>query len=104
MSKKNYISTKQFNKDLKAFQKQVSRVADRATERVVSRTASEEAFLFSFDEAEVIPFGVGSSGTVVVTTNTDDPVELENRISEVSERALDTLSQEVTEGLKGVLK
>ena len=104
MSKKNYFSTKQLNKDLKALQKSVSQIADRATEKVVNKTASEEAFLFSFDEAEVIPFGVGSSGTVVVTANTADPIELEDRISEVSERALDALRQEVTEGLKGVLK
>lgn len=104
MSKKNYFSTKQLNKDLKALQKNVSRMAEEATQTVVRRTASEEAFLFSFDEAEVIPFGVGSSGTVVVTANTADPIELEDRISEVSERALDALRQEITEGMKGVLK
>ena len=102
--KKNSYSTKKLGNDLAKLRKGTERIVAQATNKTLSKTASENAYLMAFDNAEVIPYGVGSSGTVVVAADTADPIELADVVSELAVRALDTLSQEVTDGMKGVLK
>lgn len=105
MSKsKNSYSVKQLNKDLDKLKRSTPAVVERAIQKVIAGTASEDAFTMAFDQVETIPFGVGNRGTLVVTASTDDPVELESQIDLVALKAIDALEQEIRNGMKGVIR
>lgn len=101
---KNTYSTKKFYNDLAKLRKETEQIAVQATNNTLQQTASENAFLMSFDEVEAIPYGVGNNGSIVIVANTADPIELADIVSEMAVQAMDTLSQEVINKMKGVLK
>lgn len=107
MSKaKNYYDVKQMKKDFASLKKQTQAAADKAVAKVAIGTTSEEAFTFSFDEAEAVPFGVSGigQGTVVVAASNEDPVALNELLNALAQQSLVTLEQSVTSSLKEVLK
>ncbi len=102
--KKNSYSVKQLNKDLAKLKQVTPVIVDKAIQKTLAGTTSENAFTMSFDQVEAIPFGVGNQGTIVVTASTDDPVELNVQLATAADNALKMLKQEISNGMKGVLQ
>lgn len=103
MSKKNYYNVKPLQRVTGKFIKQVERSAAKHLEQVVQKTASENAFRFTFDEAEVVPFGVGTQGAITFATDAEDPFILEDLTRETAMQALDDLKLRITSDLKEAL-
>lgn len=103
-SKKNSYDVSKFAKDLKKLYSQTDAIAKQAVQSVSAGTASDEAFLMSFDEAEVVPFGSPGYGSISLSIDENDPVALDMEINRIATEALNKLENEIAEGLRGVLK
>lgn len=104
--RKNTYSVKQLDKDIKKLKSATAKIASIAVGRVVSQVHIEDTGIVrGIDEVENIPYNIKgmAEGTIVISVNTDNPIELDELVTEASARALDALEQEVALGMKGVL-
>jgi hypothetical protein len=104
MKSENSYDIKQFKKDISTLQKQTKLVVEKSVQRVISKTTSENAFIMSFDEAEVIPFGVGNSGSITVTATDIDPVDVAMLASMVEQDVTTELYATMARGMKGLMR
>ena len=101
MSTKNSYDTRTLKKDLAELKKSVKIVAD---EGIVVAIEQSKAFKMSFDEAEVIPFNTNAKGNIVISVTGSNPGELNELLEKETIKAVETLTLEITKGMKEVLK
>lgn len=101
MSTKNSYDIRTLKKDLTELKKSVKIVADEA---IVVAIEQSKAFKMSFDEAEVIPFNTNAKGNIVISVTGSNPGELNELLEKETIKAVETLTLEITKGMKEVLK
>lgn len=101
MSTMNSYDVSAFKKSITKLNKAADRVAKQAVNTVLEQRTINR---LSLDEIEAVPFAIGSSGNIVISSTTQNIAELDELVTTEAALSLEALRREVETDIRRVLK